>query len=87
MSTTAIAARTPSTLFPLAPDLSVRPRVGPGQLRVWWDLISYWPAELLRLVALIYMLPIVIYVIGGPIAVVVNAVLFCAGWSWTSLWQ
>jgi len=80
MSTTATAARAPSVVFPIEPaDLSVRPRLGAGQLHLW-RRISFWPAELVRLVALIYMLPVVIYAIGIPVAGAINVVLFCAGW-------
>jgi len=80
MSTTAIAARAPSVVFPIEPAvLPVRPRLGPAQLGLWHRL-TFWPAEFVRLVALIYMLPVVIYAIGIPVAAAINAVLFCAGW-------
>jgi len=80
MSTTATAAHAPSVVFPIEPaDVPVRPLLGHGQLHLW-RRISFWPAELVRLVALIYMLPVVIYAIGIPVAAVINAVLFCAGW-------
>jgi hypothetical protein len=80
MSTTATAARASSVVFPIEPaDLSVRPRLGAGQLHLW-RRITFWPAEFLRLVALIYMLPVVIYAIGIPVAAAISAVLFCAGW-------
>jgi hypothetical protein len=79
MSTTA-TARASSVVFPIEPaDLSVRPRLGAGQLHLW-RRITFWPAELVRLVALIYMLPVVIYAIGIPVAAAISAVLFCAGW-------
>ena len=80
MSTTATAARASSVVFPIEPaDLPVRPRLGPGQLHLW-RRITFWPAEFVRLVALIYMLPVVIYAIGIPVAAAISAVLFCAGW-------
>jgi len=80
MSTTATAAHAPSVVFPIEPaDLSVRPRLGAGQLHLW-RRISFWPPELVRLVALIYRLPVVIYAIGIPVAAAISAVLFCAGW-------
>jgi hypothetical protein len=80
MTATAIAARASSVVFPIEPaDLPVRQRLGRGQLHLW-RRISFWPAELVRLVALIYMLPVVIYAIGIPVAAAINAVLFCAGW-------
>jgi hypothetical protein len=79
MSTTATAARASSVVFPIEPaDLSVRPRLA-GQLHLWRRL-TFWPAEFLRLVALIYMLPVVIYAIGIPVGAAISAVLFCAGW-------
>jgi len=80
MSTTAIAARAPSVVFPIEPAvLPVQPRLGPAQLGLW-RRITFWPAEFVRLVALIYMLPVVIYAIGIPVAAAINVVLFCAGW-------
>jgi hypothetical protein len=84
MSPTATAARASSIVFPIEPvDLPVRPQLGLGGL---WRLISYWPAEFLRLVALVYMLPVVIYAIGIPVAAAVNAVLYGAGWVGKALW-
>jgi len=50
-----------------------------------WADVTYWPAELLRLVALIYMLPIVIYAVCLPIAAVIKTVLVLASWSWKAL--
>ena len=80
MSTTAAAARAPSVVFPIEPaDLPLRPGLDPGQLGIWPG-IAFWPSEFLRLVALVYMLPVVIYAIGIPVAAAINAVLFCAGW-------
>jgi len=79
MSTTAIVPHASSVVFPIErADLPVRPRLGSGQLRLW-RRITFWPAEFVRLVALIYMLPVVIYAIGIPVAAAINAVLFCAG--------
>ena len=80
MTAMATAARASSVVFPIEKaDLPVRPGVGHGQLHLW-RRISFWPAELVRLVALIYMLPVVIYAIGIPVAAAISAVLFCAGW-------
>lgn len=83
-----VAARAPSLALREVPaELPARPGVRVSGSRRWWARILFWPAELIRLVALIYMLPIVIYAIGTPIAVAVNVALFCAGWSWKELWQ
>ena len=80
MSTTAIAARAPSVVFPIQPvDLPACPRLGQGQLGLWRRL-TFWPAEFVRLVALIYMLPVVIYAIGIPVAAAISAFLFFASW-------
>ena len=80
MTATATAAHASSVVFPIEQtDLPVRPRLGAGQLQRW-RRITFWPAEFLRLVALIYMLPVVIYAIGIPVAAAISAVLFCAGW-------
>ena len=88
MSMTTVAARVPAVVLARVPaDLRARPRISRSQLRLLWRRISFWPAEFVRLVALVYMLPIAIYALGTPIAVAVNAVLFCTGWSWKALWQ
>ena len=51
MTATAIAARASTVVFPIEPaDLPVRQRLGRGQLHLW-RRISFWPAELVRLVA------------------------------------
>jgi hypothetical protein len=42
---------------------------------------SRWPLELVRLVALIYLLPLVIYVVVSPIALVIAAAYFLLGGS------
>jgi hypothetical protein len=41
----------------------------------------YWPLELVRLLALIYLLPVVIYVVVSPIALVIAAAYFLLGGS------
>jgi hypothetical protein len=86
MSTIAAVTHAPAVALARVPgELPVRPGVGLGK-RQLWRRMSFWPAELMRVVALVYMLPIVIYAIGVPIALAVNAVLFCVGWSWKILW-
>ena len=88
MSTIAVAARPPSIALLRTPaDLPARPPISLSQGQVWINRLAFWPAEFVRLVALVYMLPVVIYVVCLPIALVVNAVLLCAGRSWTSLWN
>ena len=80
MSTIALAPRA-SVVLPGLPAASPA-RSAIGQ---WWVQITYWPAELLRLVALIYMLPIVIYAVCLPIAAVIKTILVLASWSWNAL--
>ena len=76
MSTIAIAPRA-SVALPRLPAASpLRSPIGHS-----WVHFTYWPAELLRLVALIYMLPIVIYAVCLPIAGVIKTLLFLAGWA------
>ena len=88
MSTLAVAARPPSVALVRMPaDLPAAPPTSLTQGRLWRDRLVFWPAECVSLLALIYMLPVVIYVVCLPIALAVNAVLFCAGRSWTSLWN
>lgn len=87
MSTIAVAPRAPTAARARLPaELPARRGVGLSTRRLW-DRMSFWPAELTRLVALVYMVPIVIYAIGIPIALAVNALLFCAGWPWKALWR
>jgi hypothetical protein len=76
MSTIAIAPPAPVALPRLPAASPARSPIGH-----WWVHLTYWPAELLRLVALIYMLPIVIYAVCLPIAAVIKTVLVLASWS------
>ena len=76
MSTIAITPRASIALPSLPAASPARSQIGP-----WWVHATYWPAELLRLVALIYMLPIVIYAVCLPIAAVIKTLLFLAGWA------
>jgi hypothetical protein len=85
MSTIALAPRASVALPGLPAASPARSPLGPGPMGQWWVHVTYWPAELLRLVALIYMLPIAIYAICIPIAVAVKTLLFLASWSWKTL--
>jgi hypothetical protein len=86
MSTVTLDPRASSVALPRLPAaLPARPPINLRQIGKWWVHVTYWPAELVRLVALIYMLPIVIYAIGIPIAAAIKTVLFLASWSWKAL--
>jgi hypothetical protein len=80
MSTIAIAPRASVALPSLPAASPARPQIGHG-----WSHVTSWPAELLRLVALVYMLPIVIYAVCLPIAAVIKTLLLLASWSWNAL--
>jgi hypothetical protein len=56
--------------------------IGPGV----WSRLSFWPLEFLRLVAVVYLLPIAILAIGIPIGLVLTGVLLGAGWAWRTIW-
>jgi hypothetical protein len=85
MSHTAIAAHDlPSVILPRTyTEAPPRVRIAPTQPGVWKRL-SFWVAEFLRLVAVVYLLPIVILAIGIPIALAVNGLIFAAGWVLTA---
>ena len=82
MSTVAIAS-------PASVALPGLPAASPARSPIghWWVHVTYWPAELLRLVALIYMLPIVIYAIGIPIGLAFYALFVVLEGSWKGFWQ
>ncbi len=79
MSATAFAPRASSIALPaVLGELPERPPTG---LLDWLVSAMYWPMELVRLVALIYLLPLVIYVVISPIALVIAAAHFLLGGS------
>ncbi len=88
MSTIAVAARPPSVaILGMPAERQALPPIGLSQGRLWWTRLTYWPAELVRLVALIYLLPVAIYAVCTPIALLVNAVRLLTGSPWKSLWN
>ena len=81
MSSIALAPRASSIALPVVPaELPARPPIGLS-FRDWWVRVTYWPLEFALLVALIYLLPIVIYVVVSPIALVIAAAYFLLGGS------
>jgi hypothetical protein len=86
MSHTAIAAHdVPSLILPSAyADSPARERISPGQPGLW-SRLAFWLAELVRLVAVVYLFAIAILAVGIPIALAINALLFAAGWVWKAL--
>jgi hypothetical protein len=81
MPATALAPRASSIALPVLPaELPLGPPVG-LHFRDWWVRAMYWPLELVRLLALIYLLPVVIYVVVSPIALVIAAAYFLLGGS------
>lgn len=85
MPTIAVAARPPSLVLPRVPaELPAPPIL--GQAALWWGRVTYWPAEILQATALVYLLPVVIYALCLPIALVISAVFFLATGSWKGFW-
>ena len=81
MPATALATPASSISLPVVPaELPLGPPVG-LHFRDWWGRATYWPLELVRIVALIYLLPVVIYVVVSPIALVIAAAYFLLGGS------
>jgi hypothetical protein len=86
MSTAAVDAHTRSlVLSGGARDLSARPQARLNQPSLWHRL-SFWPLEFLRLVAVVYMLPIVILAIGIPAGLALMGIVLGADWLWHRLW-
>lgn len=48
--------------------------------------ISYWALEGLRLMAVIYLLPLTILAVGIPLGLALIAMLSGAVWVWRSVW-
>jgi hypothetical protein len=86
MSITATAPGDGSLVLPRRPvELPAALRAESSQPSVW-RRISFWPLEFLRLVAAVYMLPLVILAIGIPVGLALTAVLLGAAWLWRTLW-
>jgi hypothetical protein len=66
-------------------ELPAGPRAESGEASVW-HRISFWPLEALRLVAVIYLLPLAILAVGIPLGLALTGVLLGAGWVWRSVW-
>jgi hypothetical protein len=86
MTTIAVAARSASLPLSHVPaELPVPPVL--SRARLWWGRVTYWPTEILAAGALVCLLPVVIYALCLPIALVANAVFFLATGSWKGFWQ
>jgi hypothetical protein len=51
-----------------------------------WHRISFWPLEGLRLVAVIYLLPLTILAVGIPLGLALTGTLRGVAWIWRSVW-
>lgn len=60
-------------------------RAEPGTASVW-HRISFWPLEGLRLVGVIYLLPLTILAVGIPLGLALTGMLLGAAWVWRSIW-
>jgi hypothetical protein len=60
-------------------------RAEPGTDSVW-HRITFWPLEALRLVAVIYLLPLTILAVGIPVGLVLTGMILGAAWVWRSIW-
>lgn len=87
MSLVAVATHDARSLvLPRPPvDVPAHPRAESGQPGVWRRL-SFWPLEFLRLVGVVYLLPLAILAIGLPLGLALTGALLGAGWAWRALW-
>ena len=60
-----------------------RAEAGPASL---WQRISFWPLEALRLVAVVYLLPVTILAVGIPLGLALTGMVLGAAWVWRSIW-
>jgi hypothetical protein len=51
-----------------------------------WRRVSFWPLEFLRLVAVVYALPLAILAIGIPAGLALTGLFLGATWVWRMLW-
>jgi hypothetical protein len=51
-----------------------------------WRRVSFWPLEFLRLVAVVYALPLAILAIGIPVGLALTGLFLGATWVWRMLW-
>jgi anti-sigma-K factor RskA len=51
-----------------------------------WHRISFWPLEFVRLVAVVYALPLAILAIGIPVGLALTGLFLGATWVWRMLW-
>ena len=51
-----------------------------------WQRISFWPLEGLRLVGVIYLLPLTILAVGIPLGLALTGMLRGVAWVWRSVW-
>jgi hypothetical protein len=87
MSIAATGARDARSLvLPQLPlELPARPRAKCRQPNARHPS-SFWPLEFLRLVAVVYMLPLAILAIGIPVGLALVGVLRGTAWVWRTLW-
>jgi hypothetical protein len=69
--------------LPVALPAGWRAEAGPAGV---WQRISFWPLEGLRLVAVVYLLPVTILAVGIPVGFALTGVLLGAAWVWRSIW-
>jgi hypothetical protein len=75
----------PLVLRTLPVELPAGWRAEPGTASVW-HRISFWPLEGLRLVAVVYLLPLTILAVGIPLGLALTGMLLGAAWVWRSVW-
>ncbi len=59
-------------------------RIGPSR-HGRWRRLTFWPAEFLRLVGVVYLFPVVVLAIGIPFALALNGLILAGQWLWRSL--
>ena len=87
MAIAASAAHDRRTLIlptlPVALPAGWRAEAGPASV---WQRISFWPLEGLRLVAVVYLLPVTILAVGIPVGLALTGMLLGVAWVWRSIW-
>jgi hypothetical protein len=75
----------PLVLQTLAVELPAEWPIGSGTASVW-RRIPFWALEGLRLVTMVYLLPLTILAVGVPLGLALTGILAGAAWVWRSVW-
>jgi hypothetical protein len=67
------------------PQIALGPRSESGPAGIW-RRVSFWLLEGLRLVAVVYLLPVAILAVGISLGLALTLVLRGAAWVWRLVW-